>query len=45
MDEEIKDLDPDESQFTTMLMKVSSGEATREKINWLRSKILGPFAA
>lgn len=35
MDSEIKMLDPDESQFTTMLMTLGSKQAVREKINWL----------
>lgn len=32
MDEDIKVLDPDESQFTTMLMQLGSKQAIREKI-------------
>jgi Family of unknown function (DUF5309) len=34
MREEISMADEDETQFTTFTMNASSGEATREKINW-----------
>jgi len=40
MDSEIKMLDPDESQFTTMLMTLGSKQATREKINWLEDELM-----
>lgn len=39
MDEEIKMLDPDESQFTTMLMMLGSTPAVREMINWLEDQL------
>lgn len=39
MDNEIKMLDPDESQFTTMLMMLGSSPATREMINWLEDQL------
>ncbi len=46
MQNEIKMLDPDESQFTTMLMTLGSSPAVREQINWLtRSLRVGPFVA
>ena len=35
MDEKIRKLRPDETQFTTMTSRVDSREATREKVNWL----------
>src|SRR4029077_16398153 len=35
MDDKIRKLRPDETQFTTMTSKVSSRVATREKVNWL----------
>jgi hypothetical protein len=35
MDERIKKLRPDESQFTTMTDKLTSRTAVREKVNWL----------
>ena len=39
MDNEIKMLDPDESQFTTMLMQIGSSTAVREQINWLEDQL------
>ena len=39
MDQEIKMLDPDESQFTTMLMMLGSTDAVREQINWLEDQL------
>lgn len=39
MSDEIKHLDPDESQFTTMLQKMGSKEAFREKVNWLELEL------
>jgi hypothetical protein len=39
MDNEIKMLDPDESQFTTMLMTLGSTPAVREQINWLEDQL------
>lgn len=42
MDNVIKFLDEDNSQFTTMLMKVASKEAFSSKVEWLR---FGPFVA
>jgi hypothetical protein len=38
MDERIRLLRPDESQFTTMTSRVSSRAATREKVNWLEEE-------
>ena len=35
MDEKIRKLRPDETQFTTMTDKLSSRAAVREKVNWL----------
>src|SRR5579863_5864723 len=32
-------LDPDESQFTTMLMMLGSSPAVREQINWLEDQL------
>jgi Family of unknown function (DUF5309) len=39
MDEEIKFLDPDTTQFTTMLMKLGSDDAIREKVNWMEDDL------
>jgi len=39
MSEDIAHLDPDESQFTTMLQKMGSKEAFREKVNWLELEL------
>ena len=35
MDERIKMVDPDQSQFTTLTQRVSSRQAIREKVNWM----------
>lgn len=35
MDDKIRQLRPDETQFTTMTSRTASREATREKVNWL----------
>jgi len=35
MADDIKHLDPDDSQFVTMMQKMASKEAIREKVNWL----------
>lgn len=40
MSEKIGLLQPDDTQFTTMLMKLASKDATREKINWLTDEYL-----
>lgn len=39
MSDDIAELDPDESQFTTMLSKMASKPAIREKINWLEHEL------
>src|SRR5215471_20658150 len=38
MDNEIKMLDLDTTQFTTMLMELSSREGTRERVDWLEDE-------
>jgi hypothetical protein len=38
MDEKIRMLRPDESQFTTMSSRISSRSAVREKVNWLEEE-------
>jgi hypothetical protein len=38
MDEKIRVLRPDESQFTTMTSRTPSNTATREKVNWLEEE-------
>ena len=35
MSDDIKHLDPDDSQFVTMMQRMASKEAIREKVNWL----------
>jgi hypothetical protein len=45
MDNEIKMLDPDVSQFTTMLMQLGSKPAIREKINWLEDQLFPRLSA
>lgn len=45
MDNEIKMLDPDESQFTTMLMMLGSSPAVREQINWLEDQLFPRLSA
>lgn len=45
MDNEIKMLDPDESQFTTMLMMLGSTPAVREQINWLEDQLFPRLSA
>lgn len=44
MQNEIKMLDPDESQFTTMLMMLGSNPAVREQINWLEDVLFPRLA-
>lgn len=39
MDNEIKDLEPELTQFTTALMKYPSREATRERVDWLEDQL------
>ncbi len=39
MAEDIKYLDPDESQFTTMLQQIASKEAISKKVNWLEDEL------
>lgn len=39
MEDEITFLDPDTTQFTTILMKLGSKEAIREKVNWLEDDL------
>lgn len=41
MSNQFKLLDPDESQFSTILDQLPSAPAVREKINWLRCSNLG----
>src|SRR5215510_6643852 len=38
MDEKIRVLRPDETQFVTMTSRLSSRVATREKVNWLEEE-------
>lgn len=38
-------LDPDESQFTTMLMMLGSSPAVREQINWLEDQLFPRLSA
>jgi hypothetical protein len=45
MSEDIKHLDPDRSQFTTMLNRMASKEATREKVNWLELELFPRISA
>lgn len=45
MDNQIKMLDPDESQFTTMLMQISSKDSVREQINWLEDQLFPRLSA
>lgn len=40
MDNEIKNLEPELTQFTTMLMKLSSNETNRERIDWLEDQLM-----
>ncbi len=40
MDNEIKELEVNTTQFTTALMKYPSREATRERIDWLEDQLL-----
>ncbi len=39
MDEEMKALDADESQYSTLIMNTNSSETRREKFNWLEKDI------
>lgn len=45
MDDEISMLDPDTSQFTTMLMKVSSNPAFSSKVEWLEDELFPRLTA
>ena len=38
MDERIRVLKPDDTQFTTMTSRATSRQATREKVNWLEEE-------
>jgi hypothetical protein len=40
MSEKIGVLQPDDTQFTTMLMQLGAKDATREKVNWLTDEYL-----
>src|SRR5690242_7106161 len=40
MEPKFRLLDPDESQFSTILNKLPSRQATREKVNWLEDQYL-----
>lgn len=44
MDPVVAELDPDQSQFTTMLMKLSSRPAFSSKVEWLRRALMRAFA-
>lgn len=44
MDDVIAMLDPDTSQFTTMLMKVASGTAFSSKVEWLEDQLFPRLA-
>lgn len=39
MDEKIRLLDPDQTQFSTMTSRVTSRQAIREKVNWLEEEL------
>src|SRR5579862_6805935 len=39
MRNEFYELDPDDSQFTTLLVKLGTREAVREKIEWLEDQL------
>jgi hypothetical protein len=39
MDEKIRLLDPDQTQFTTMTSRTPSRQAIREKVNWLEEEM------
>jgi len=38
MDEKIRKLDPDDTQFTTLTSRATSRQAVREKVNWLEEE-------
>ncbi|HKB41984.1 MAG TPA: hypothetical protein VKD72_36490, partial [Gemmataceae bacterium] len=38
MDEKIRRLDPDDTQFTTLTSRLDSRQAVREKVNWLEEE-------
>ena len=40
MDNEIKELEVNDTQFTTALMKYPSNEATRERVDWLEDQLM-----
>jgi hypothetical protein len=39
MDDKIRQLDPDQTQFTTMTSRTTSRQAIREKVNWLEEEL------
>ena len=39
MDDKIRMLDPDQTQYTTMTSRVSSRQAVREKVNWIEEEL------
>lgn len=45
MSDDISELDPDTSQFTTMLQKMGSQDAIREKVNWLEHELMPRVSA
>lgn len=45
MSDEIKMLDPDESQFATMLLDLGTKKAIREKVNWLEDELFPRLTA
>jgi hypothetical protein len=46
MDPKMRQLDPDQTQFTTMTSRVGSRAATREKVNWLEEQyVIDVFTA
>lgn len=45
MDDDIKMLDPDESQYMTVLMEMGSEPAIREKVNWMEDELFPRLSA
>ena len=45
MDDMIRMLDPDTSQFTTMLQEMAKGTAIREKILWMEEEFMPRLSA
>jgi hypothetical protein len=45
MSEEIAYLDPDTTQFTTMLNRIGTKDAIREKVNWLEDELFPRISA